>query len=517
MPQQTPQTLLLILDGWGQAPASNGNAVSLAKTPTLNALTTSPNKSLLACSGRAVGLPAGYMGNSEVGHMNIGAGRVAYQDMTRIDMSIDDGSFAHNETFCALLETSQKNNTTVHLMGLLSNGGVHSHINHLIALVKLAHTYGVSTKIHVFTDGRDTDPHSGLAFIKELQDNLPPSSRIVSISGRYYAMDRDKRWERTIRAWDAISKGDSPAGDTPVIADAISYVEASYAEKVTDEFIVPAALKGYSGILPGDCVFMFNFRADRMRQIARFFADETIEGVHYTSCPALSAIASMTHYEDSLPFPVAFAPQQLRNGLGEVVASAGLTQLRIAETEKYAHVTFFFNGGKEAPEPNEKRILIPSPRDVATYDLKPQMSAVEVTDALIDEWKTGNTTFFVCNLANMDMVGHTGDIQATVEAAETVDACVARILEAVRQSQGVLLLTADHGNAEEMLTPEHTPHTAHSTNPVALIIEDFRPHAKPFSVVDGGKLCDIAPTILTLWGLPQPAEMTGKPLVIIHE
>lgn len=512
MENSIPQTLLLILDGWGQAPPSNGNAVSLADTPTLDNLITSPNRCLLYCSGRAVGLPAGYMGNSEVGHMNIGAGRVVYQDMTRIDMAIEDESFFKNQTLTTMFEATKKHKGVVHFIGLLSDGGVHSHINHLIALANLAYWHDVPSKLHIITDGRDTEPHSGRQFLNQLLENLPPTAEISTVSGRYYAMDRDKRWERTQLAWQAIVHGDGPS-----MTNATSYIESSYADKITDEFVVPAVQKGFQGIQANDSVFMFNFRADRMRQLAHCFNGTPIEGMPYASCPPLSAIASMTQYEETLPFPVAFAPHPINNGLGEVVAAAGLSQLRIAETEKYAHVTFFFNGGKDAPEANEKRILIPSPRDVATYDLKPEMSAIEVTDTLIKEWNAGTATFYVCNLANMDMVGHTGNIQAAIKACETVDACLARILETVRSSRGLALVTADHGNAEEMLTPHHTPQTAHSKNPVALIIEDYRTKASPFAMAAAGKLCDIAPTILTLWGLPIPDEMTGNPLITIHE
>lgn len=506
------QTLLLILDGWGQAVPSAGNAVSLASTPAIDALMASRPKAFLTCSGRAVGLPEGFMGNSEVGHMNIGAGRVVYQDMTRIDLDIENRSFYENPVICGLLEKTKKSDGTVHFMGLLSDGGVHSHIQHLFELVKLAHQHDVPSLIHVFTDGRDTSPDSGEAFIAQLLDILPSSSLIATISGRYYAMDRDKRWDRTNKAWQTIVHAAGLSAP-----DALTCIRESYAQSVSDEFILPTVIGDFNGIQPNDSVFMFNFRADRMRQLAHCFNNDPTGNGGYIPCPPLSAIASMTTYEETLPFPVAFAPQAIHNGMGETVARAGLAQLRIAETEKYAHVTFFFNGGKEEPEANEDRILIPSPRDVATYDLKPEMSAVEVTDALIREWETGKYTFTVCNLANMDMVGHTGNIPAAIKACETVDACVARIVDAVRRSHGLLMVTADHGNAEEMLTPQNSLQTAHSKNLVAFIIDDSRPQRQNYSVVSSGKLCDIAPTILTLWGLPLPAEMTGKPLVTIHE
>lgn len=512
MSRHIPQTLLLILDGWGQAAPSDGNAVSLAHTPTLDALLDTPNKALLACSGRAVGLPEGYMGNSEVGHMNIGAGRIVYQDMTRIDMSIEDGSFLDNDTILALLTKIKAHAGSLHLMGLASNGGVHSHINHLITVANMAHSQGVHTFVHVITDGRDTDPRSGLSFVKHLLQALPKSSSIATLSGRYYAMDRDKRWERTNLAWQAIVHGKGLPMGNP-----IEYIEKSYTNGTTDEFMLPAVHQSFKGMQPQDGLFMANFRADRMRQLAACFAHKPIEEYTYTPCPELSGIATMTTYEDSLPFPVAFTPHRLTNGLGEVVSASGIPQLRIAETEKYAHVTFFFNGGVETPAPLEERILIPSPRDVATYDLKPEMSAFEVTESLIQAWREKKASFFVCNLANMDMVGHTGNIPAAIKACETVDACLARIIDVVKNSQGLLLVTADHGNAEEMLTQVHTPQTAHSLNPVALIINDFQAKPQSFTMANTGKLCDIAPTLLTLWNIPIPAEMTGNPLVNIHE
>ena len=514
MPHSIPPTLLLILDGWGQAPAGPGNAVSLAHTPNLDALMQEPVKTTLLCSGRAVGLPTGFMGNSEVGHMNIGAGRVVYQDMTRIDIALEDGSFAVNPTITAILRAAAQAAGRVHFMGLLSDGGVHSHINHLLALLQMAHKAKVPALVHAFMDGRDTSPTSGLGYMQTLLEALPESASVATVSGRFYAMDRDKRWERNAKAWQAIVHGQGE--NAP---DAIAAIENSYAADTQDEFILPTVLGHYEGFKPGDAVFMFNFRADRMRQLAHAFFDTSFDGFDRGPLPALSALASMTAYEASLAFPVAFVRQNLHNGMGEVVAQAGLRQLRIAETEKYAHVTFFYNGGVEEPFANEERVLVPSPRDVPTYDLKPEMSAVQVTDALIEAWLSDSFDFVVCNLANLDMVGHTGVITATVKACEVVDACVGRIVKAVAQRGGLLVVTADHGNAEDMIFADGSPQTAHSLNPVACVITGPAlqkiTQSKHIQCVAQGSLGDMAPTLLTLWGMQVPAEMTGHPLCSI--
>ncbi len=501
-------TLLLILDGWGRAPAGPGNAVSLAKTPNIDALLALPGKTQLACSGREVGLPKGYMGNSEVGHMNIGAGRVVYQDMTRIDITLEDGSFAANPVIVDTLAKTRASGGTLHLLGLLSDGGVHSHIHHLFALLDAAKAAGVPAVVHTFMDGRDTDPHSGLGFTRALEDH---GGQIATVVGRYYAMDRDKRWDRTRTAWNALVHG--TAGTA---ASGVAAVEAAYAAGETDEFIRPRVIIRADGtpmqrIASGDGVFLFNFRADRVRQITRCLFDDSFAEFDRGERPNLAALASMTAYEASFPLPAAFTRQELDNGLGTIISGRGMAQLRIAETEKYAHVTYFFNGGVEEPLPGEERIMVPSPRDVPTYDLKPQMSAVEVTDRLVEALKSGRFDFLVCNLANMDMVGHTGIIPAVIAAVETVDVCVGRIRAAVHAVAGTLLITADHGNAEEMLTPEGTPQTAHSKNPVALVVAEVGAPGKPLR--SGGKLADIAPTVLQLMGIPQPAEMTGQSLL----
>ena len=508
MPTPLTPTLLLILDGWGQAPPGPANAVSLAATPNIDALLALPSRAELLCSGRAVGLPAGYMGNSEVGHMNIGAGRIVYQDMTRIDITLEDGSFAATQVIVETITAAKKSGGTLHLMGLLSDGGVHSHINHLFALLDAAFAAGVPVAVHAFMDGRDTAPDSGLGFMRQLTDKLKPGARVATVSGRYYAMDRDKRWDRTQRAWDALVNGKAP-----VFADAVGAVQAAYDAGETDEFITPRIIADSANpprlIQDGDAVFFFNFRADRARQLSRCLYDPDFAEFDRGRLPKLAAFATMTHYDALLPMPAAFLRQDMNNSLGQVVSEAGYKQLRIAETEKYAHVTYFFNCGREEPFAGEDRRLVPSPRDVATYDLKPQMSVYEVTDLLIAEWESGRYDFVVCNLANLDMVGHTGIIPAAIKACEAVDACVGRIVAAVKARKGRLLMTADHGNAEEMLTPDGHPQTAHSKNPVAIILMDEdAPRA-----LRNGKLGDIAPTILRLWGMPVPEEMAGQSLV----
>ena len=508
MPTPITPTLLLILDGWGQAPAGPGNAVSLAATPNINSLMALPSRTQLLCSGREVGLPPGYMGNSEVGHMNIGAGRVVYQDMTLIDIALEDGSFAANQVIVETIAAVKKTGGVLHLMGLLSDGGVHSHIQHLFALLDEAAKAGVPAAVHAFMDGRDTAPDSGIVFMRQLTAKLGPTARVATVSGRYYAMDRDKRWDRTQKAWDALINGKAP-----VFADAATAVQAAYDAGETDEFIKPCIIADDANpprlIQDNDAIFFFNFRADRARQLSRCLFDPTFAEFDRQKEPKLSAFATMTHYDASLPMPAAFLRQNLNNCLGQVVSEAGYRQLRISETEKYAHVTYFFNCGREEPFPNEDRRMIPSPRDVATYDLKPEMSVDEVTDLLIKEWESGVYDFMVCNLANLDMVGHTGIIPAAIKACEAVDACVGRIIAAVKARKGRLLMTADHGNAEEMLTPDKHAQTAHSKNPVAIVVMD---EDAPRALRDG-KLGDIAPTILQLWGMPVPEEMTGQSLV----
>ena len=501
-------TLLLILDGWGLAPAGPGNAVTEAATPALDRLLAEYPSTTLACSGRAVGLPSGFMGNSEVGHMNIGAGRIVYQDMTRIDIAVEDGSLAANATLAELARASLAAGGRVHLMGLVSDGGVHSHITHAKALVAAFAALGQrDILVHAFLDGRDTPPQSGAGYVADLDASLAEigAGRIASLTGRFYAMDRDNRWERVAAAYAALTEGAGEAFTDPVAA-----VRAAYAAGQTDEFVTPRVLAGGEGVIrDGDAVFFFNFRADRAREITRALTAADFDGFVRGRVPRLSGFATMTEYDGSLHLPAAFAPVAVTDVLGEVYSRQGLTQLRLAETEKYAHVTYFFNCGREEPFPGEVRQLVPSPRDVATYDLKPEMSAVAVTDAFLAAMAAGHS-LSVVNLAHCDMVGHTGILAAAEIAVATVDACVARIAEAVLAAGWRLLVTADHGNAEEMIAPDGGPMTAHTLNPVRLILVD---PARKDAQLSPGKLGDLAPTILTLAGLPVPAAMTGACLV----
>lgn len=509
-------TLLLILDGWGLAAAGPGNAVKLAAMPNISALTEKYPSARLTCSGRAVGLPYGFMGNSEVGHMNIGAGRIVYQDMTRIDLAIENHEFEQNTAINALMDATLAAGGRLHFLGLVSNGGVHSHIDHLLALLDLAKAKGVEAIVHCFMDGRDTAPDSGVGFVGQLAAHMSEIGwgRIGSICGRYYAMDRDKRWERVNLAWNMLARGES-AEALPTGASPVEVVKAAYAAGETDEFIKPrflAAADGKSNLIAdNDGVFFFNFRADRARQLTRCFIEPGFAEFDLGKRPSLAGFATMTRYEADFDVPVAFVKLDLGNALGELVSNMGLKQLRIAETEKYAHVTYFFNCGREEPFPNEERRLIPSPRDVATYDLKPQMSAMEVTDILLEEWQRGEYSLVVCNLANLDMVGHSGKIPAVIKACETVDACVSRIVKTVLGSGGRVFLTADHGNAEEMLFPDGKPQTAHSLNQVLFVGIDDR---KNLLMKSEGKLGDIAPTILRAWGLEPPEAMTGESLLV---
>ncbi|MFH1914108.1 MAG: 2,3-bisphosphoglycerate-independent phosphoglycerate mutase [Pseudomonadota bacterium] len=500
------KTLLLILDGWGIAPDSEGNCVANAATPHLDRLLADNPSTRLACSGRAVGLPDGFMGNSEVGHMNIGGGRVIYQDMTRIDMAIEDGSLMENTVFKELMAATRAGSGRLHLMGLVSDGGVHSHNNHIYALLEMARREGVAEVfVHVFLDGRDTPPSSGLEYTRQLMERMESLGvgRVATVSGRYWAMDRDKRWERNEVAYRALACGEGVA-----MADPLTGIRAAYGAGETDEFVKPGVISGVDGTIgDGDGLFFFNFRADRARQISRAIFDPDFAEFSRPVVPRLAGFASMTRYEEGTPLPAAFAPQSYEGTLGEVVSGLGLRQLRIAETEKYAHVTYFLNCGREEPFPGEDRVMIPSPREVATYDLKPQMSAAEVTEALIE--RLPDYDLFVCNLANLDMVGHTGVMAAANVACQVVDECVGRIVEAVLGQGGRVLLTADHGNAEQMLAEDGTPHTAHSTNPVPLVLIE---EGGEVVALDEGILGDIAPTILALWGIDAPPAMTGRNL-----
>jgi len=506
--------VLMILDGWGNAPASGGNAVSQAHTPVLDGLAQSCPTTTLKCSGEAVGLPAGIMGNSEVGHLNIGAGRVVYQDLLRIDRAIADGSFGSNETLQAVTDTVKRNGSALHLMGLVSDGGVHSQLQHLLALVDLAAAAGVERVfVHVILDGRDTPPDCGKGYVETLSGHLAAGERgrIATICGRYYAMDRDNRWERVEKACAMLLDGQGRNAMDPVAA-----VEEAYAAGETDEFVKPVVLVDGEGapratLTDGDVLFFFNFRADRAREISRALTDPDFDGFIRGRMPALGLYATMTRYDEAFDFPVAFGPQHLDNILGEVVSRCGLSQLRIAETEKYAHVTYFFNGGEERSFDKEDRCLIPSPREVATYDLKPEMSAVAVADELLEKLRQDRYHLIILNFANMDMVGHTGVIEAAVRACETVDRLVGEIVAAVRSLGGALVITADHGNAEKMRDEKGDPHTAHTTNPVPFVLVDDR---RVDAVLrQDGSLADIAPTLLELLGIEPPPEMNGVSLI----
>lgn len=502
--------VLLILDGWGIAPEGRGNAVACADMAAVKELFARWPHTELACSGLDVGLPRGFMGNSEVGHMNIGAGRVVYQDMTRIDLSIEDGSFYENPAFLDAIAKAKTSGGRLHLMGLLSDGGVHSHVEHLFALLRLAKCEGVEALVHCFMDGRDTAPRAGRGYMQRLLEFMvrEGAGSVASVCGRFYAMDRDKRFERVQKAYEMLVQG---VGERA--PDALSAIDRAYAADQSDEFIppTPIAAEGQEPqcLRDGDALIFFNFRADRAREISQSIFDPNFEGFARATRPLLSAFASMTRYEASFPLAVAFGPQDVRSTLGEVAAGAGLRQLRIAETEKYAHVTFFLNCGREEPFPGEERILVPSPREVATYDLKPEMSALEVTRRLIED--LDKYDLVVCNLANLDMVGHTGILEAAVAACRVVDGCVDRIAQAVLARGGCLLLTADHGNSEEMIGPDGGPQTAHSVNPVPFLLagEGFT----TARLRAGGRLADIAPTALAILGLAQPQAMTGTSLI----
>ena len=478
--REHPLVTLVILDGWGLAPAGPGNAVELADTPNFDRLWDAYPHTTLAASGEAVGLPPGQMGNSEVGPLTIGSGRVLFQDLMRVNKSIEDGSFFQNPALVSAFERSER----VHLLGLVSYGGVHSHIDHVRALLRFAPE---KTWIHAFTDGRDVSPHSAVNDLAEL-----PTERISTVSGRYYAMDRDQHWERTQRAFDAIVAGKGEPATDPIEA-----VRRSYERGITDEFIEPITVGFRPRLRPGtDTAIFFNFRPDRARQLTMQLVE------------AGADITTMTSYRSDLRVPLAFAEQEVHETLAEVLAEHGVRQLHAAETEKHAHVTYFFNGGRESEWAGETRILVPSPRDVPSYDQKPEMSAREVTDRFVEELDRNGYRFAVINLANPDMVGHTGSILAAVKAVETADECLGRIVEAVARKGGVSLITADHGNAEQMLEADGvSPHTAHTTNPVPLIVTDSE-----VTLGDTGELADLVPTVLGFLGFTQPLQMTGKPL-----
>lgn len=505
--------VLMILDGWGLSAAEEGNAVVMADTPFLRRLLSEYPTTQLLCSGEAVGLPPGVMGNSEVGHLNIGAGRIVYQDLMRINRAIQDGSLRENPALSALMDQVTAGGGTLHLTGLVSDGGVHSHIDHLLALLEMARDRGVPrTVVHAITDGRDTSPTSGVQFVKTVADWTRDHGygAIATVCGRYFAMDRDKRWDRTERAFRMLTRGEGRPETHPVAA-----VRDAYARGETDEFIPPVVVVDdheapVATVQPGDGVFFFNFRADRARQLTRAFTEAGFDGFHRGDPPLLVGFVTMTRYEADFGLPVAFPPVRLEKILGEVVSAAGRTQLRIAETEKYAHVTYFFNGGEETAFPGEERKLIPSPREVATYDAKPEMSAPEVTEALLELLAADRFDLVVLNFANMDMVGHTGVMDAAVTACRTVDRCAEQIVADVLARGGALAVTADHGNAEMMRDAAGNVHTAHTLNPVPFVLVDADRNGVSLRE---GKLGDIAPTLLELMRLEQPAEMTGRSLL----
>ena len=507
-----PCACLVVLDGWGLAEPSPGNAVSLARTPVFDDLWRTYPHATLQASGRAVGLPDGQMGNSEVGHLNLGAGAVVRQDLVRIDDAIAAGSapggLAHNDVLRAALSHAPR----VHLLGLVSDGGVHSSLAHLRALIELARTLAVTDLVvHAFTDGRDTLPHAGAGFLAQL--DVAEGARVGSVVGRYWAMDRDRRWDRTQRVYDLLVHGEAPfQADTGEQA-----VRQAYARGETDEFIEPTLVDGEARIRPTDSVLAFNFRPDRMRQLTRALAERGFGEDPAEQLPDWSGrgdtapvarYATLTRYEEDWDYPVAFAPERPDTTLSLTLARAGASQLHVAETEKYAHVTYFFNGGDEAPLHGERRELVPSPRDVPTYDHKPQMSAREAAAAFVAAWRQDRPTFAIINFANADMVGHTGVIEAAVKAIETVDECLGEVVACVHADGGACVVTADHGNSDHMLEPDGSPNTAHSLNPVPLIVT-----VSGVRLREQGILADVAPTLLALLGIAQPPQMTGHPLV----
>ncbi|MEP6910211.1 MAG: 2,3-bisphosphoglycerate-independent phosphoglycerate mutase [Actinomycetota bacterium] len=483
MPDSVPLVALVILDGWGLAPPGPGNAVELANTPVFDRLWAEYPHTTLEASGEAVGLPQGQMGNSEVGHLTIGSGRILFQDLMRVNEAIEDGSFFENPALVAAFDRGEQ----VHLLGLVSYGGVHSHMSHLQALLRFAPE---RTWIHAFTDGRDVSPTSAVQDLGEL-----PADRIASVSGRYYAMDRDKHWDRTDRAFDAIVHGRPLGGTVPV-----DEVQRSYDEGVTDEFIVPAAFPDTPRLGPKDTAIFFNFRPDRARQLTERLLASRFD------------VTTMTRYRDDFDCPVVFEEQEIDETMAEVCAEHGIRQLHVAETEKYAHVTYFFNGGREDEWAGEKRILVPSPREVASYDQKPEMSAAQVAEEFDRALADDGFGFAVVNVANPDMVGHTGSIPAAVKAVEAADAALGKILASVEREGGVALVTADHGNAEQMLAADGKPHTAHTSNPVPLVVT-----ASEVSLRAGGELSDLVPTAISLLGLAKPLQMSGNDLCVRSE
>ena len=503
-------TMLMILDGFGENAEEKGNAVKLANTPNIDKLMKQYPTTRIAASGLAVGLPEGQMGNSEVGHTNIGAGRIVYQELTRITKSIEDGDFFSNEEFVNAIENCKKNNSKLHILGLVSDGGVHSHIRHLFGLLEMAKRRDFEdVYIHCFLDGRDTPPASAENYITVLEEKMKEKGigKIATISGRFYAMDRDKRWERVKKAYDAIVNGEGNKQ-----ANAINAIEGSYQKEVFDEFVEPTVItngdKPTATISDGDSVIFFNFRPDRARQLTRAIVDPDFDG--FETKKIKTYFVCFTNYDETMPnVHIAFKKEQIKNTLGEVICKQGGKQLRIAETEKYAHVTFFFNGGEEKQYEGEDRILVPSPK-VETYDLKPEMSAYEVTEKVLEAIESEKYNCIILNFANPDMVGHTGNLEAAIKAVETIDECAGKIVNAIKSKKGNLIITADHGNAEQMIDLKTgEPHTAHTTNLVPLILISEKEGLK----LKQGKLADLAPTILELMNIEKPEEMTGESLI----
>ena len=520
--QRARPVALIVLDGWGYRPETDGNAIALANTPTWDSIWSRGSRTLLEASGLRVGLPEGQMGNSEVGHLNLGAGRVVMQDLVRISSAISDGSFYTNPALLGACRQAKDSGGTLHLMGLIGDGGVHAIDKHLCALLELAKRQRVErVAIHAFLDGRDTMPRSALGYMQQLLEyirKIGSPAKIASVSGRYYAMDRDQRWDRTELAYRAIVLGEG----TPV-TDPLEAIRQAYSSDKTDEFMLPVVVtengKPVAPMRDGDAIICFNYRSDRMRQMVRALIDSNRhgdddvpvdwnpqgEGFDVSRRPKVS-VTTLTNYDKTFPVPVAFPPTSMARILAEVLSSRGLSMLKTAETEKYPHVTYFFNGGVEQPYPCESRVMIPSPK-VATYDLMPEMSAAGVTDALCTGISSGEQDFILCNYANADMVGHSGSIPATIKAVETVDRMLARVLKTAESAGTRLIVTADHGNAEMMIDPETGgPHTAHTTNPVPLVVIDWNQEQRLRS---GGALCDVAPTILSMLGIEQPPEMSG--------
>jgi 2,3-bisphosphoglycerate-independent phosphoglycerate mutase len=505
--------ILVILDGWGINPRREGNAIAHASTPNWLELNRNFPVSTISVSGTDVGLPDGQMGNSEVGHMILGAGRVVYQDLTLIHKTIDDGSFFGNPILRDALRNTKSKKGRLHLMGLLGDGGVHSHQRHMEGLIEMAHREGVGpVYLHLFLDGRDTPPNSAEQFLLDLNETLKryPGVNIATVTGRYYAMDRDKRWDRTEKAYRCLTEGTG----NRAVSD-LEAVRKSYEQKITDEFVLPTAIESSvpEGLVrDGDGIIFFNFRADRARQLTRAFTEEDFKEFPRKGHIDLATYVSLTQYDETFDLPVAFPPRDLKQILGEVVSQRGIRQLRIAETEKYAHVTYFFNGGEEQKFPGEERILIPSTKEVPTYDLKPEMSAREITEALVKQLRHQDIGLVIANFANADMVGHTGNFEAAIKACEVIDECIGKVVDAALSQKGRVIITADHGNIEQMIDYDTGMiHTAHTTNLVPVVLVD---EERKKSRLKKGTAIDIAPTLLQLLGILQPSEMTGRSLIV---